>query len=128
MKPFRPLANWRDNDTKMSYMAVLLDDQRVKFLVLKKVLKAGIVVLSLFVLEIGGDLLAREEKACVWCKVTWTRFLGHGGENAFVDPDLQLNMERWKADKLGWCGHRVRNYHVLTICIESRMALGLNLL
>jgi hypothetical protein len=69
-------------------MAVLLDDQRVKFRVLKKMLKAGIVILSLFVLEIRGDLRAREEKACVWCKVTWTRFFGGGGENAFVDPDL----------------------------------------
>jgi hypothetical protein len=86
-------------------MAILLDRQRVKICVLCDMLEAGSEILGPFVLEVGSDLLARQEKASVWCKVTWTRTTKRIGKNVFVHLNLKLGRKRLEAEILGWSGH-----------------------
>ena len=58
-----------------------------------------------FVLEVEGNLLARQKETGIRCEITWARCFRSGGKNVFVDLDLELGGKSQEAIGLGCGGH-----------------------
>ena len=86
-------------------MLILFDRQWAKASVLDDMLETRVVVFSPFVLEVGGNLLARQKETGIWCEITWARCPGSGGKNVLIDLDLELGGKCQEAVGLSCGGH-----------------------